>query len=694
MPTPHTWRGGSSRRFIVSFVLVLLVPATAVVWLGVRLVEQDRALASRQLRERRESGADRIIAGLQQAVSSTERRLNEPGNLLIRPDDDAVLVTLRSNAVEAFPPDRLLYLPVLPPAIAEATDAFEPGESLEFRTKNYGAAAANFRALTASPSATIRTGALLRLARTLRKMNRADEALRTYATLAGLPDGRLSGLPADLVARRARCSLLEELGRASQLGEEARSLQADLIAARWPIDRGAFVAYVEQVNHWVGSALPVDPEREALSEASEWLWRQWTSGRSEFQSAGRRARPFGGISVSLLWQRLDDRLVVLVAGPRFQQRAWFETQHAALDARSLRVALADDDGRAVLGTVPAGNEAETERRTSAVTRLPWTVFVGSADAAADLDEIAGRRRLLLAGLALLIGLVVAGGYFIVRAASREFAVAQLQSDFVAAVSHEFRTPLTSLQQFTDLLNDDPHLPAAKRRTFYQAQARATDRLRRLVESLLDFGRMEAGARPYRFERRDVGPLVGGIVEDFRRDATPDGFTIEASIDQGLGEIDVDPDAFTRAVWNLLDNAVKYSGTSRTVSVYVAVRDGAVSIRVRDSGLGIPRHEHDQIFKKFVRGASSRAHGIKCTGIGLAMVRHIVEAHGGTVSVDSEAGQGSTFAIAVPAAESSSVATADQSTEARAWIRHENTKSRNVLSFLRVFVPSWLFRLDR
>jgi signal transduction histidine kinase len=317
-----------------------------------------------------------------------------------------------------------------------------------------------------------------------------------------------------------------------------------------------------------------------------------------------------------------------------------------LDARGLQVALSDADGQAVLGTLP-GNDAATERRSSAATSLPWTVFVGTADMAADLDDLASRRRLLIAGLALLVGLVIAGGYFIVRAVSREFAVAQLQSDFVSAVSHEFRTPLTSLGQFTDLLNDDPDLPAGKRRTFYQAQARATERLRRLVESLLDFGRMEAGARPYRLERLPIEPLVRGIVEVFRRDGTPDQFTVEASIGESGSAVNVDPDAFTRALWNLLDNAVKYSGSSQTVTVKVETRDGSVAISVRDRGLGIPRHEHGEIFKKFVRGTANRAHSIKGTGIGLAMVRHIVEAHGGTVRVESAPGEGSTFTLLLP-----------------------------------------------
>ena len=160
--------------------------------------------------------------------------------------------------------------------------------------------------------------------------------------------------------------------------------------------------------------------------------------------------------------------------------------------------------------------------------------------------------------------------------------------------------------------------------------------------------MEAGARPYRLERLATAPLVRGIVEDFRRDVAPDVVTVEASIADDCGEVDVDPEAFARALWNLLDNAIKYSGASPTVFVTVNVRDASVAISVRDRGVGIPRHEHQEIFKKFVRGTASRAHGIKGTGIGLAMVRHIVEAHAGTVHVESTPGEGSTFTIVLPA----------------------------------------------
>jgi signal transduction histidine kinase len=246
-------------------------------------------------------------------------------------------------------------------------------------------------------------------------------------------------------------------------------------------------------------------------------------------------------------------------------------------------------------------------------------------------------------------LVLAGGYVIVRAVSRELAVARLQSDFVASVSHEFRTPLTSLRQFTDLLNEADDLTPDKRRRFYEAQSRATERLQRLVESLLDFRRMEAGTHPYQRVRLPVSTLVEGVVDDFRREAaTTRGFEIEYARDGDERTIDADPDALSLALWNLLDNAVKYSGDNRRVSVSLAGRNGSVEISVRDRGLGVPPDEQQEIFRQFVRGRDARARGIKGTGIGLAMVQHIVSGHGGRVALESALGVGSTFTIVLPA----------------------------------------------
>ena len=258
-----------------------------------------------------------------------------------------------------------------------------------------------------------------------------------------------------------------------------------------------------------------------------------------------------------------------------------------------------------------------------------------------------RRRLLIGGFVLLATLSLAASWLILRAVAREMAVARLQSDFVAAVSHEFRTPLTTLRQFTDMLRDHPGLPEERRSVCYAAQARATERLTRLVESVLDFGRMEAGARPYHFEPRDCADLVERVVEDFRAQPQAAGYVVKFARNGNI-PVDADEEALSRAVWNLLDNAVKYSPDVSPIEVGVSERDGTVSIAVRDHGLGIPARERQRIFLRFQRGEQARTLGIRGTGIGLAMVDQIVRAHNGHVEVESEAGAGSIFTIVLPA----------------------------------------------
>ena len=179
--------------------------------------------------------------------------------------------------------------------------------------------------LAASPVEALRAGALVRIARTLRKMGRPVEALQVYEELSRMTEARVAGLPADLVGRRARTALLAELDRRDELRASARALQADLLARRWSIDRGTFVSYAGQVRNWTGSEPPEMAEREALSDAVDWLWQEWRRGA--LTPAGRAAIPYDAGDTTVLWQPgaatsqgSGDRVVALVAGPRFRAR--------------------------------------------------------------------------------------------------------------------------------------------------------------------------------------------------------------------------------------------------------------------------------------------------------------------------------------------------------------------------------------
>jgi signal transduction histidine kinase len=225
--------------------------------------------------------------------------------------------------------------------------------------------------------------------------------------------------------------------------------------------------------------------------------------------------------------------------------------------------------------------------------------------------------------------------------------AQLQSDFVSAVSHEFRSPLTTLRTITELLVENRIPDEEQRRQSYRYLDRETTRLQRLVEDLLDFGRMESGRKQYRMVKYDAFQLVRAAVADVEEQATANGFQVELDLAPLAPVVEVDEEAFRRAVRNLLENAIKYSPECRTVWVDSTVSKDRVSISVRDRGLGIDMADQETIFQKFVRGSAAKMMGIKGTGLGLAMVKQIAEAFGGEVHLQSEVGVGSTFTLVLP-----------------------------------------------
>ncbi len=180
--------------------------------------------------------------------------------------------------------------------------------------------------------------------------------------------------------------------------------------------------------------------------------------------------------------------------------------------------------------------------------------------------------------------------------------------------------------------------------------RESQRLHRLVEGLLDFKRMEVRGNEYRLEVVEPETLVRSVTDEFAQEVAAQGYRLDVDCDHPLPRVQVDVEAIGRAVWNLLDNAVKYSPHHKMVWIDIGLQGDDVAIRVRDRGLGIPRGEQQAIFKKFVRATNSRAAGARGSGLGLAMVDQIVSAHGGQVLVESLPGDGSTFTILLPRAK--------------------------------------------
>ena len=207
MPVASSWFGGP-KRLLWSFALVLLLPAVAVGWLGLRLIDQDRELESRQRLERRDIAGERVVAGLERAVAATERQLRDPrSGISIQPGADALLVTMRADGLDASPTAHLLFTPD-PPRRSGADHGVHRRRSAGVQWRPC-ARSRELQGAGTSPDETIRAGALVRIGRTLRKMGRPIEALAVYEDLSRITRSHVAGLPADLVGRRARTHSLQ-----------------------------------------------------------------------------------------------------------------------------------------------------------------------------------------------------------------------------------------------------------------------------------------------------------------------------------------------------------------------------------------------------------------------------------------------------------------------------------------------------
>jgi signal transduction histidine kinase len=252
--------------------------------------------------------------------------------------------------------------------------------------------------------------------------------------------------------------------------------------------------------------------------------------------------------------------------------------------------------------------------------------------------------LILGALSLLMG----GGMLLTyRNVARELALAKLKSDFVSNVSHELRTPLALIRLYAETLELGRISNPGKRQEYYEIIRKESERLTALINNILDFSRIESGKKEYSFRETDVADLVRSTLESYRFEIEQNGFQLEQKIDNDLPRVCVDREAIARSLLNLVNNAVKYSATEKYLGVNLYRHNGGVNLEVVDHGIGIAAKEQPKIFEKFYRVGDPLVHETKGSGLGLSLVRHIVQAHGGAVAVESEPGQGSKFTITLP-----------------------------------------------
>jgi signal transduction histidine kinase/tetratricopeptide (TPR) repeat protein len=247
----------------------------------------------------------------------------------------------------------------------------------------------------------------------------------------------------------------------------------------------------------------------------------------------------------------------------------------------------------------------------------------------------------------IVIILACGLFFTLQTVNNELHLSKMKSYFISTVSHEFKSPLTSIRQMAEMLVRDRVPSAERQRKYYTSILKQSERLSHLIDNILDFSKMEEGHKLFHFEKADIIPVVRDMVESFQQHTADQGFHINLAIPEPLPDVVFDREAMEQVMHNLLDNAYKYSGDSREIEVHLLSKGNKIIISVRDNGVGIRKEDHDKIFSRFYRAGEELTQTVKGSGIGLTIVKQIVEAHHGEITVESSPGEGSTFTVILP-----------------------------------------------
>jgi signal transduction histidine kinase len=312
-------------------------------------------------------------------------------------------------------------------------------------------------------------------------------------------------------------------------------------------------------------------------------------------------------------------------------------------ARSLRLGgeiAVPPGGEATLALIPSGTAF---RRLGERFPAIWIFFPqgGQGTAAVKIQEFYAVSLLVVVALTML------GWYLLFRDTLREAHLARLRSQFVSSVSHELKTPLTAIRMFAETLQMRGSTEPQIQREFLNTIVNESERLTRLLNNVLDFSRIERGQRNYHLVPTPLTDVVQSAARTMQFPLSEQGFDFQVDVCDGLPPMHLDRDALEQAILNLLSNAMKYSGDSRVIALTLRSEKDSAVIEVVDQGIGIAPEERKRIFETFYRVSSSENSAISGTGLGLALVAHTAEAHGGGVEVESTPGKGSTFSIRIP-----------------------------------------------
>ncbi len=617
-----------SSRQLVLILIAILLPAGVLIGLATRVVRQETELAQTRALEARRTQVEQVRRELLARLDAVKlREINRwirlpaaPSEIEQPPDSSLVFVS-------ALDGDRLV-MPWESAPKANTSREFakyrSEGESLEFIRKDFaGAASAYHQAFDASRSDSESCEAGLLEARSLMKDGRSKEAAPIYHRMLRNCDAAADedDIPYSLYAAERLASGLNESEAAIDHAIERVN------KTRWISVHQAYL--IRSLLNMSGSGRAIAARN--LIEARIAEMDQMASLAKDFH----RLKPVA--ETSWLAYGNEPWLITAVPAEPPLPELVFVISSSAVSRKFVVPG-------AMLAAQPLpGSESLGEGfRGVNVKFKEGQLHVASNGSWASIYAI---------GIGLILLVTAVAGFVLMRDVNRDLRMSELRSQFVASVSHELKTPLTAIRMFAETLSLGRARDARTHSEYLETIVNESERLTRLVDNVLDFSKIEQGKRIYQMRPANLANVVQSAARAMQYPLSQQGFTLNVAIHNGVGGASVDADAMEQAILNLLSNAMKYSGDSRDIDLSLRGEDREAVIEVRDRGIGIAPAEQTRIFEKFYRGPATGG-TVAGTGLGLTVVQHVVQAHGGRIEIKSDAGAGSTLSIRIPASASS------------------------------------------
>ncbi len=695
------------KKLIIIFFLTIFLPSVSLSIFGIRAIKNEKFRLAKQVESEHRRAADflkmqinsrfkdieAILQNLAQYPSFSERDYPAIKDLLDSRLADNHLV----EQVFLVYKDEEPLFPLFQPATVRPLsfsstllrgsqiEKLKRAEEYEFKQKKYKSAISLYNQLfSLSKDKNLKAQMLNNIARCFTKLKSYDQALKNYLKICiDYPQSTTSSrLPLGLIARLQILNCYQNLGDSKNSLESSLNLYRDILQKPWNLNEDQFKTYSSMVEETITKALSKNSADFALEEYKKEFdqlkslyqekiekWQVINDIKKDIfselqrkliQKEPHKSLPFRHSKIInnrdflILASMIPDKtgmsslgiLGIKIKNEYLRNEILNEIVEDIQFSENTNIAISDLSGRILFGKKNQSKELSTITDFFEDNFPPWRIelFRSKTESIGIIDI---RKSFYFWTILTLIIVLIFGAVLIVRTIAHEMELLKIKSDFVSSVSHEFKTPLTSIKALTERLQEGKVKDIAKMKQYFSVISQDTDKLTRLVKNILDFSKIEEGKKEYDFVETAVAQLVVQQIENFRKDETQKGIKFHTQIPKDIPYLFIDRDALSLALINLLDNAAKFSSDRKEVDINVKSDDENVIIEVRDKGIGIPHDEIDKIFDKFYQGRNTLRQTVKGTGLGLTLVKHTVEAHGGKISVESKIGQGSTFSLIFP-----------------------------------------------